>query len=284
MASSLSELRGAWLSQFGSANTRDAYRRDLDSFLSWLDEDPFPGDRARIQAWLGHLTDLGRSSATVSRKASAVASFYQYALEEGHIDKNPAELVRRPRREEGQKMGLSLEQARDLVAAAAVEGPTHHALVWLLAGCALRVTEACSLDLEDLHNLDTQRPTLRVKTKGGRISEKPIPKQAVRALLDARGDRLKGPLLTNRDGNRLDRRRAWELVERLTRKAGIENCTPHILRHTAASLALAAGVPIQDVQKLLGHKSIETTLRYVRNLDTFEAAQNAADVLAEKLS
>lgn len=279
------ELRGAWLSQFGSINTRDAYARDFDEYVKWLDDDPIPGDRARIQAWLGHLTaDLKRSAATVNRKCTAVASFYQYALEEDHIQRNPADLVRRPKREDRQKLGLTLEQAQALVAVATKEGPTARALIWLLAGCALRVTEACSLNVEDVHNLELSgRSTLIVKTKGGRHQEKPIPAEAVNALIAVRGDRMKGPLLVNRDMKRLDRRRAWELVERLTKKAGIEECTPHILRHTAASLALAAGAAIQDVQKLLGHKSIQTTLRYVQNLDTLQAAQNAADYLGQAL-
>jgi integrase/recombinase XerC len=147
-----------------------------------------------------------------------------------------------------------------------------------MAGAGLRVAEASSANIEDLKD-----GLLTVTVKGGHRQTKPLSLPALQAARAAIGDRTEGPILTNRDGARLSRRRAWELIERLATSAGIKSCTPHTLRHTAATLALAAGAQVQDVQALLGHRSIETTLHYIRNRDVLGGAADAARRLGNLL-
>ena len=73
-------------------------------------------------------------------------------------------------------------------------------------------------------------------------------------------------------------------MEEVTREAGIEDCTPHTLRHTTATLALPDGVPVEDVKELLGHKRLETTLRYIQNRDVLGGARRAAERLGSALA
>ncbi len=272
-------LTSDWLIRY-PAKTRDGYRRDLHQFTKSLDNiDPLDATRAQIQRWLGRLFDNGLAPATIRRKASSLASFYTYAVTEGHLEHTPTELVRRPKGDSATKYGLPLEQARKLITIAKTHSVTAHALVWLMAGAGCRISEACSAQISDLDG-----HLLTVTVKGGHRRTKPLSPTVLKAVTAAIGDRTTGPILTNRDGNPLARQRAAELIDRLTKKAGIKHCTPHILRHTAATLALEAGAPVHHVQQLLGHKSIETTMRYTRNVDAQTAAANAANQLDEYLT
>lgn len=273
-----------WLISYPT-KTRAGYRIDFTQFTKWLEERGHPIDelliidRPTIQRWLGHLLDTGRQPSTIRRKASAVWSFYNYAVEEKLIDHNPAEHLRRPKGDPVPKLGLDLEDAQHLLNVARAHSKPAHALIWLMMGLGLRVTEACSATIEDLaENL------LTVTVKGGHRKIKPLGPGAHAAITAAIADRTEGPILLNRDKNPLSQRRAWELTIRLASKAGIKNCTPHTLRHTAATLALAAGAPVQDVQQLLGHRSIETTLRYIQGRDILGGTTGAANLLDTTLN
>lgn len=274
-----SDLIADWLIPYPQ-NSRDAYRRDVHQFAEWLvDTDLLDARRTNVQRWLAHLIDADLTAATVRRKASALSSFYEYAAAEDLIGHSPCEHIRRPKGESAAKLGLPLDKAQALIATAKAHSRTAHALVWLMAGAGLRVTEACTARIDALAgNL------LTVTVKGGHTQTKPLSAPVLTAVTAAVRNRTEGPILTNRDGAPLTRPRAWELVGRLAATAGIDDCTPHTLRHTAATLALDAGVPVQDVKELLGHRSIETTLRYIRNRDSDRATRQAADRLGHALA
>ena len=103
-------------------------------------------------------------------------------------------------------------------------------------------------------------------------------------MTEAIGPRTKGPILTNRDGRPLSRRRAWAHIRDLSARLDLHQCTPHTLRHTAATLALEGGASVQDVQQLLGHASLETTLRYIQHRDIAAGTRDAAGHLAAVLT
>ena len=277
------ELVSDWLIGYPPA-TRTGYRTDIDMFAKWiefnLEKDPIDADRADIQRWLANLADQGFAPSTVRRKASAVWSFFNYAVQEKLREHNPADNLRRPKGESAPQRGLLIEQARALISAAESHSSAAHALVWLMAGAGLRVTEACRARLEDINDVGY----LSVTVKGGHTQLKPLSAPVSEAITAAADSRESGPVLMNRDGNPLSRRRAWELMERLTTSVGIESCTPHTLRHTAATLALEAGASVEDVKELLGHRSLETTLRYIENRDVLGGAAKAADRLGAVLS
>lgn len=269
-----------WLMAYPET-TRDSYRRDVEQFDLWLgDRDLLAADRNDVQRWLAFLRDrLDRSPSTVRRKASALTSFYDYCVQERHLDHNPCEHIRRPRGENAPRRGLPIDQAQALIRAARERSKSAHALIWLLAGAGLRVTEACRARIEDLNG-----PLLLVKVKGGDTQIKPLSAQVLEAVSAAAGDRTEGPIVLSQWRQPMSKRTAWRMVSELTDQVGIENCTPHTLRHTAATLALEAGAEVVEVQALLGHKSPQTTLRYVRNWNALGGARRAAERLGAALT
>ncbi len=270
-----------WLIGYPPA-TRRSYRSDIIQYIAWLDANDHGGllevTRGTIQRFLGYLSDNDYQPATIQRKTSAVASFYNYAVEEKILEHNPAEHVRRAKGGSVPKPALDADQIRSLIAAAREHSPSAHALVCLMAGVGLRVAEACSASIEDLNG-----DLLTVTVKGAAQQVKPLEEPTLGAVTEAIGPRSKGPILTNRDGRPLSRKRAWALIITLAARCGLDQCTPHTLRHTAATLALEGGASVQDVQQLLGHASLETTLRYIQHRDiaggTREAARHLAAVL-----
>jgi integrase len=142
----------------------------------------------------------------------------------------------------------------------------------------LRISEAVAARLDDIHDAE-----LTVTVKGGHRQTKPLTLDVSAAIRSAAGPRDKGPILV-RDGHGLSRTYAWRLIETLAATADIDDITPHVLRHTAASLALEAGARAEDVQELLGHRSIETTLRYLEGRDKRAGARKAAQLLSLSLT
>jgi site-specific recombinase XerD len=269
-----------WLVAY-PAGTRHGYATDIGQFVDYLDGlgvDLLGVSRPVVQRWLAQLTARGLAPATVRRKASAVRSFYSYLVDEQVLELNPTAHLRSPKGAGPQKFGLTAGQARVLIAAASGRSAAAHALVWLMCGAGLRVSEACTACLEDIVG-----DVLTVTVKGGYRQSKPLSAPVREAVARAAGDRVEGPILQV-GGRPVSRREGSRMIEELTAQVGIEHCTPHTLRHTAATLALGAGAPVQDVQQLLGHRSIQTTLRYIAGRDVLGAARSAADQLADTLT
>lgn len=272
------QLISDWLLGF-SDRTRDNYRRDVTQFQTALDKPLLEATRTDVQRWLASLSDHGRSPATVRRKASSVSSFYHFCVQEGHIPTNPAEATRRPKGDNAPRLGLPLRQAHTLLHAARAHSRHAHALVWLMAGVGLRITEACTARIEDIHN-----DHLTVLVKGGDRQTKPLSQPVIDAINTTIGDRTEGPIILNKDGLPIARQSAWRIITKIADQADIDDVTPHVLRHTAATLALEAGAPPEDVQVLLGHKSLDTTLRYLQGRDQAAGALNAAQLLGAALN
>ncbi len=155
------------------------------------------------------------------------------------------------------------------IAQAAAAGPVDHALACLLGLLGLRVSEACGIDIEHLGTERGHR-TVTVVGKGPKVAVIPLPPRVARARA-AVHERVQGPVLLSRSGQRLDRHGATRIVRRLARRAGIvKRISPHSLRHSFITAALDAGVPLRDVQIAARHADPRTTTRYDRarnNLD-----------------
>lgn len=272
------DLYAGWLSRYPE-NTAAAYRRDLADYITTAG-DPLTATRADVQEWLRVLARRGLKPPTIRRKASALSSFLEYAAQEGAVEVNAARHTRRPLGGDAVKLGLSLPDARRLLDTAAEHSPRAAALIGLLMAMGLRVSEACGARVEHL-TTDAGAPVLELVRKGGRTHRLPVPPAVHRALIAATGDRPIGPILTGPRGGHLTRHAAAELVAHLGEKAGIPHLTPHLLRHTAATTALRAGVPLERVQQLLGHRSPTTTLRYAQALEALD--HSASDRLASEL-
>ena len=251
-----------------SGLTRDAYALDLRQFAQWCHDRRvalFAVARGDIEAFARNLEDRGRARATISLRLCTITCLYKYAVEEGVLDRSPAVHVRRPRLDyESNATGLDRNEVGAMLVAAGLAGARDHALISLLALNGLRVSEAIGADIE-LLGLERGHRTLVVHRKGGKTVTIPLAPRTARAVDLAVGERCTGPILCDRNGNRLDRHGAARVVRRIARKAGIaKRVGPHTLRHAFITAALDAGVPLRDVQEAASHADPRTTMRYDR--------------------
>ncbi|MFP5070889.1 tyrosine-type recombinase/integrase [Pseudonocardia nantongensis] len=270
-------IAGAWLLSVRSPRTRDAYRVDLQQFFRWADTFGIDALRpARVHAdgyreWLqttarGH-HDTRYADATVARKLTAVSSFLRYGARHfpADVPANPFGDVARPELDDdSQTVGLDLDEAGELLAAAARIGSRERALIEVFLGTALRVSELAAAAVTDLGE-ERGTMTLQVRRKGGRRARIAVPDEAAVALRDYLGKRTSGPLFQYRA--------AWpsrqviaHAIDRIARAAGLgaKGVSPHSLRHTAATIALDEGRDLRDVQDMLAHKDPRTSRRYDR--------------------
>jgi integrase/recombinase XerD len=277
-------LAAAFLAAY-PANSARAYRNDLRAWANWCAQagvHPLAARRHHADAWIRHLTTeaqpaTGRpaSAATVARRLSGVAKFYDYAIHDAEvITYSPVANVRRPSvSEESSTTGLSADELRRLLATATKHSARMGALIGLLVLNGLRITEALGADVRD-YGHDRGHRVLRITRKGGKAARVPLAPPVVRFLDAYLGERTSGPIFLAADGvGRYPYQSAFSQVRRLARLAGIEAAdaiSPHSLRHSFATEALTLGAPLQDVQDALGHADPRTTRRYDRsrhNLD-----------------
>jgi integrase/recombinase XerD len=273
---SSTRLAAAGFLAWYAGRTREAYAVDLKTYLGWCSNrhlDAFAVTRAHIEVYVRWLEeDRHLAPATVARRLSTVIGFYRCLVIDGRLDKSPADYVRRPRvSPDSQALGLDRMQLGTLVATARASTPTDAALVTLLGLLGLRVSEACSVDLDDFAGRARAPHTLHVVGKGGKPALLPLPPPVARTLDLAADQRPSGPLPLTSTGRRMDRYAANRIVHRLAKKAGITHHVGcHSLRHSYITAALDAGVPLRDAQIAARHADPRTTTRYDRargNLD-----------------
>jgi integrase/recombinase XerD len=214
-----------------------------------------------------------------------VRSFHRFCLREGLTDHDPAAGVVRPRLPRALPHPLTQAEVADLLAAPAegtAPGLRDRALLELLYGAGMRVSEATSLDVDDL---DLDAAGVRVLGKGGKEREVPLgsfAREALSAYLTAgrpalASARTRGALFLNVRGGRLSRQSVARLVAGYARSAGIErSVSPHDLRHSFATHLLDGGADVRVVQELLGHASVATTQIY-----TLVTAEHLRDIYDE---
>lgn len=263
-----------------SEHTLRAYRHDLDEFLSFVEERagraPEPAD-LDIMYVRGYLASLfGRNQASsISRKLSCLRSFGAFLVRRGARQDNPATLVGTPKRPKVLPRFLSPEDAQRLMEApdeGTAAGVRDRAMLELLYGSGLRVSELCNLDLGDL---TLSESTVRVRSGKGR-KDRIVPigsyaEAAIASYLELRPElrhpqtRLQDPaaLFLNRRGGRLTVRSVARLVDRGCLEAGTRaRVSPHALRHSCATHMLDGGADLRTIQEILGHASLQTTQRY----------------------
>lgn len=294
-------LAGEWLVSLTSENTRRAYRRDLHELFAFLDSggvDALQAQRRHLDLWRDTLTG---AASTQARKLAAVSSFYSYASAEGAMpadDPHPVRRVTRPRvdADHSSTRGLSKTEARAFLDAAELDSPRSRALAALLVHTGIRISEALGANLRDLQH-DTGHRVLVVTRKGGKRAKIALPAPALDALSAylgasaAQGTEVATsdaasadvPIFTTSTGKRWAASEAFRTVQRLARAAGIQGqVSPHGLRHTHATLALDAGVPLRDLQDSMGHADPRTTRRYDRARARLE--RSSAYAVASALS
>lgn len=250
-----------------SPHTIRAYRSDL---RDWAE---FSGGEWRLtpQELRRYLASLypTHERVSISRKLSAIRSFLRFSRQRGWIEHESAALVPAPKAPRDLPRFLPIETAQELVEAPDLTtrlGRRDAALLELLYGCGLRVSEAVGLDIGDV---DLTQGWVRVLGKGSRERTVPFGTPARRALERMFEDRSlmglksKDPVFTNVQGTRLTTRSvARILTKHLVRIAAPQSVSPHGLRHSFATHLLSAGADLRAIQELLGHARLSTTQRY----------------------
>jgi integrase/recombinase XerD len=256
--------------------TVEAYRRDLEALADWLGRPPASVKTEELERYLAELRAAGLSAATIARRVASVRSFFRHLVLIGAVDANPAAELELPRRTRRLPRALSLSEAERLIEAAAGTSPRalrDHALVELLYGAGLRVSEAVGLDKT---GVDLDQRLVRTVGKGGKERVVPVGRKAVDALQRylARGrphlDRRHRPeLFLNAKGGPLTRAGAFLILRKLAEKAGLEpeRVHPHLLRHSFATHLLEGGADLRSVQEMLGHADLATTELYTHVTD-----------------
>lgn len=257
-------LVGAFLVGF-SGNTRQAYKADLDTFWAFcggLGIHPLEeATRAVCDAYVRWMTEVRRyRPATVARKLSTIRGFFEYAVSEELLDKNPCAHVKGPKvSNESRTLGLTKDELMTLLNDGTAVDEVAVALIALMGLAGLRVSEALSLTWQDF-GMEQGRSVVKVVRKGGQ--EKTV---AISNLVWQCCDALwyGNDAVFSGISRSAARRRVQALVaEVLPCRAG--EITPHSLRHTFVTLCLAAGVPLHEVQDAAGHANPATTMRYAR--------------------
>jgi len=256
--------------------TVDAYRRDLADLAAHLRGSPATASAEQVEAWLADLRARGQAPSSIARRAAAARSFYRHLVALGQRADNPAAEVDLPRRRRRLPRSLSLGEVERLIDAANGTTPRSlrdRALVELLYGAGLRVSEAVGLERG---GVDLDGRTVRCLGKGDKERVVPLGAQAVEALRRylARGrpylDRRHRPeLFLNAQGGGLTRGGAFLILRRLAATAGLEpeRIHPHLLRHSFATHLLEGGADLRSVQEMLGHADLGTTELYTHVSD-----------------
>jgi integrase/recombinase XerD len=272
-------IAAAFLTGYGDA-TRDAYWRDLRHYAAWcttMQLDVLQAQRVHIDLYARHLTD-DYSPSTIARRLSTLAGYYRYACDEGILDRNPVERVRRPKvPDTSPRSGLERAEAAAMLHTA--DTPRDLAVIGLLMLDGLRASEVGALDVADLQD-DRGHRVLQVPGKGGRLDTVPLVPQVADAIdrhLEGRDNAAipirpdVTPLILGNDGARLNRHRVARIVTRIARAAGIDRkVCPHDLRHAFVTHALGAGAPLHRVQQGARHADPRTTQRYNRAKDQLD--------------
>ena len=279
-----------------SAHTLRNYRSDLHQFFSFVEKpteqaEPSPVEVTQIshhviQAFLSTLYRQHTKS-SISRKLSALKSFFRFLLREAVIDQDPTLHLSSPKQDHPLPTYLPVDDMFRLLDAPVPDTPAElrdRAILEVLYSCGLRVSELTGLNWEDI---DPNLEVLRVKGKGQKERIVPIGRTALDALQRYRVEipALLGknyqlashngstsdarPVFLNQRGGRLTPRSVARLVASYARQCGLAHkISPHALRHTFATHLLDAGADLRAIQELLGHSSLSTTQRYTHvNLD-----------------
>ena len=269
-----------------SPRTVDAYRRDLADLARSLGRSPTSATTDEVQAWLAELRAQGLAPASIARKASASRTFFRHLVLLGIRPDNPAADVPLPRRRQKIPRSLTPAEIERLIDAANGTAPRNfrdRALIELLYGAGLRVSEAVGLELG---GVDLDERLVRCVGKGDKERIVPLGREAVEAVRRylARGrpyldKRHRPDLFLNAQGGALTRAGAFLILRRLAVQAGLEpeRVHPHLLRHSFATHLLEGGADLRSVQEMLGHADLGTTEIYThvsekRRRDTYFSA------------
>ncbi len=260
----------------GSADkTIEAYGRDLRKFEDYLNGRGVLLEHAQrndIVAFQNDLSEQGFAATSIKRTLSTIKGFFKFLVREGYREDNPADVLYPPKTPQLLPDVLSIDQVTELLDQpfpATSAGLRDKAILELLYGCGLRVSELTGLNL---HDIQFDQGFLRVRGKGDKDRISPISGAAARALdeylrnaraeLSLAGERPTPAVFLNTRGTRLSRQSVHKIVANAGHAVGVKGLHPHTLRHSYATHMLEGGADLRTIQEILGHSDISTTQIY----------------------
>ena len=258
-----------------SPNTLQAYMDDAVKLLDYLDDCGIELSTVTLDDLHGFaaaLGDIGIAPRSQARIISGIKSLFKYLCLDGYLECDPSELLEAPKMGRHLPDVLSVEEIDSIIAQIDLsqrEGHRNRAMIETMYSCGLRVSELCSLRMEDLF---LEEGFIRVTGKGSKQRLVPISGRAVKEIRNYLSDRCHVEIksgaepylfLSLRRGRPLSRVMVFDIVKDLTAKAGIKKTvSPHTFRHSFATHLLEGGANLRAIQCMLGHEKISTTEIY----------------------
>lgn len=262
-----------------SPNTLDAYRRDVEKLLSFLEGSGTHVLDVRLedlQQFAAGLHDIGIGPRSQCRILSGVRTFYRFLVLDGYLQQDPTELLESPVLGEHLPEFLTpaeVDRLKDSIDLSKPEGHRNRAIIEVLFSCGLRVSELVNLKMSQIYS---DEHFLRVLGKGSKERLVPVSNIALQEIenykpwrdsLDIKPGE-EDYLFLNRRGAHLTRTMILIMLKRQAEEAGIEKTiSPHTLRHSFATALLKGGADLRVIQAMLGHEDIGTTEIYT-HIDT----------------
>jgi site-specific recombinase XerD len=279
------------LDGLNSEHSKRAYSKALSDFMAWYDQAKRPGlNKATVQRYKSILQDQGLAASTINQRMSAVRKLAQEAADNGLIDPLLANGISRVKGvpEDGVRVGLWLtkEQAQELLNAPdtrTVKGLRDRAILAVMLGGGLRRSEVAALRAEQVQQRDGRWVIVDLVGKRNRVRSVPIPSWTKAAIDELAAMGINGRLFISIEkgghitGQSMTPQAIRDIVNHYGRMIGIDNLAAHDLRRTYSKLAHKGGAGLDQIQLSLGHKSIQTTERYLG------VAQDLTDAPCDRL-
>jgi integrase/recombinase XerD len=274
-----------------SNNTVDAYCRDIIKLNEFFNNEVITKKINELsyqdfQSYLSHLNKQKINARSQSRVISSIRSFFKYLLLEKIVKENPSDLLENPKTGKKLPEFLTIKEVDELVQQidrSKAEGERNLAIIEVLYGCGLRVTELIELKISEIY---WKEGFIRVIGKGnkerlvplGRIASKHLKVYLNEVRVHQKlNNEFIDHVFLNKNGKKLSRVMVFKIIKRLTELAGIKkNVSPHTLRHSFATHLVEGGADLRAVQEMLGHQSITTTEIYT-HLDKNYLKQSILD-------
>jgi integrase len=286
----LDHSKASVLQSLGSAASKRTYGSAIEDFISWYCSEPrLAFGRTVVLRYRYELEARHLAPATINVRLAAVRRLAYEASDNGLLNPDLAAGIRRVKgaKRLGLRLGnwLTADQGKKLLAvpsSESVRDKRDYAILALLLGCGLRRAELTGLALGHLQQRDNHWAIVNLNGKGGHVRTVPIPTW-VKAALDRwliAGNITSGLLFRRVSrtgkvwGSKISEKLVWWIVKQRAEVIGIDKLAPHDLRRTCARLCHASGGELEQIQFLLGHRSVETTERYLGSRQRIASAVN----------
>jgi len=260
-------------------NTISSYKRDLLKFSSFLSKKEVLDfkmiDPDVLNIFVMELRHSNTSGKSIKRYLSSIRVFFNFLIEVGEVQTNPALLIKTPKVERDLPKTIDFDDLKKMMTINSTQYKELRAvlMIELLYSCALRVSELVGINLEDI---DMDEGFVKVMGKGGNARFSPMGQTTVDVLkryIKQRPSSATNALFINQNNTRISTRTVQNVVKKRAFQVGVSiNVHPHMLRHAAATHFLQSSHDLRTVQEFLGHKSIKSTQVYT-HLDFLELSK-----------